>query len=393
MAIDRRTFVGAASAALSGAALSVSSATEGAKRDGSYRRVATEEAFDVQRYGIVPNTPGAAAANTTALKALLDPAMPGPVGRLVFSPFLGHDTYYFDDIIPVRDGIHMELFGCTINFTKVAHTASDDKMGFFTFLRDVSISNGTIAVNYNGTGGVNAGLAIRAGGRHDYGFPGLGASFVDEDTLTVPMGNIRLQNLRITTNNPATAVVLLLGGLRGVVLDTIEVDGQGAPADGICYEFGDWHYSATAASHKTAHASEMVFRNITVKNLNSAIAGGAGLGLTGCYAALVENLHVDGANVGFSFRPGEALFYNVGTPDIGLVTRCMTLRNISCKNVDSGLNLIGAESKASGYLAGEPLTEAQQTDLMQFSFDGPRRLCDRSRATRFRPLRYSQRGR
>ena len=68
----------------------------------------------------------------------------------------------------------MELFGCTINFTKVAHTASDDKMGFFTFLCDVSISNGTIAVNYNGTGGVNAGLAIRAGGRHDYGFPGLG---------------------------------------------------------------------------------------------------------------------------------------------------------------------------------------------------------------------------
>ena len=28
------------------------------------------------------------------------------------------------------------------------------------------------------------------------------------------------------------------------------------------------------------------------------------------------------------------------------------------------------ESKASGYLAGEPLTEAQQTDLMQFSLDG-----------------------
>jgi 5-carboxyvanillate decarboxylase len=47
MAIDRRTFVGAASAALSGAALSVSSATEGAKRGGSYRRVATEEAFSI----------------------------------------------------------------------------------------------------------------------------------------------------------------------------------------------------------------------------------------------------------------------------------------------------------------------------------------------------------
>jgi 5-carboxyvanillate decarboxylase len=47
MTIDRRTFVKATSLALSAAAVSANSATESTKRAGSYRRVATEEAFSI----------------------------------------------------------------------------------------------------------------------------------------------------------------------------------------------------------------------------------------------------------------------------------------------------------------------------------------------------------
>jgi hypothetical protein len=91
----------------------------------------TANPIDVLRYGIVPNNAGAAAANTLALKALLDPTKTGPVGLLVFSPVTGADTYYFNDVVQVRDGIRMDLMGCTLNFAKT-RTASDDTMGFFT---------------------------------------------------------------------------------------------------------------------------------------------------------------------------------------------------------------------------------------------------------------------
>jgi hypothetical protein len=340
------------------------------------------------RYGIVPNSAGAATANTTALKALLDPTKTGPIGRLIFPPLTGADTYYFNGIVQVRDGIRMDLMGCTINFAKT-YAASDNLMGFFTFIRDITIENGSIVVNYNGTGGVNAGMAMRIGARDSYPFASYTSGIWDKDTLAdhgiAPMGNILLRNLRISTNNPSAAsstVVLLLGGLRNCIVENVVIDGGGAADTGIYYEFGAAStngFPSTTAKWSSSHARNMHFRNIEVRNLNAAISGGAGISLVGSYACTVENLTVTTANCAFIYRPGEALFFRVwaGQDDAG-GKRCITLRNIVGNGITStGLALVGAE-EPNGYLnnaamiaAGLPvLTPSQRTDLMSFSVDG-----------------------
>lgn len=324
--------------------------------------------IDVRRYGIVPNDVSSATLNTTTLKTLLDSKKTGPVGRVLFPPVTGDDTYFFNDFVEVRDGISMDLCGSTLNFTRI-YVTGDTLMGFFTFIRDVTIENGTISINYDGTGGTNSGPIFRIGSRLGYKF-GLATSGIQEETLTVPMGNITLRNLRLTTNNPSVPAILMFGGLRGVIFENVQLDGSALAPDGIYYEFGDYHYEATVANRKTTHASGMRFTNVRVSNLNAAVSGGSGMSIVGASAALIENLTVDTANVGLSFRPGEALYYNPGPDDAGLVKRCITVKNIRTKNVSSGMSLVGAESKAGGYLGTEALAEFQQTELMRFSVDG-----------------------
>lgn len=336
----------------------------------------TATPIDVLRYGIVPNVPGAASANTTALKALLDPRTAGPVGRLVFPPLTGTDIYHFDDIVEVRDGIRMDLMGCTLRFTKATHVAGDNYMGFLTFIRDVTVENGSIEVQYDGSGGINAGMILRVGARDGYRFGNMADVF--DATLPVPTGNIVLRNLRLTTNNTGPDVgVLMLGGLRGVIVENIFIDGQSGIQHGIYYEFGAASKNGDSnppPKWSSSHATGMHFRNIHIRNLKAddPVSGGAGLSLIGAYACIVENLTVDGAFAVFEFRPGEALFYRVwmGIDEIGS-KRGMTLRNLVGKNITStGLMLGGAESSSSGYLASENLTPSQQTDLMTFSVDG-----------------------
>lgn len=324
--------------------------------------------INVLRYGIAPNDVSAASLNTSTLRSLLDSKKTGPVGRLLFPAVTGADTYYFNDVIEVRDGISMDLCGSTLWFSK-AFATSDSLMGFFTFIRNVTIENGSITVNYDGTGGTNAGPIFRIGSRLGYKF-GLVSGGIQEETLSVPMGNIALRNLRLTTTNPAVPAIVMLGGLRGVRTENVTIDGSGLAGDGIYYEFGDYHYEATVANRKTTHASGLYFSGVTIKNLNAAVAAGSGISLVGAGDAIIESLTVDGANVGLSFRPGEALYYNPGPDDSGLVKRCITVKNIRAKNVASGMSLVGGESKAAGYLNTEPLNESQQTDLMRFSVDG-----------------------
>jgi hypothetical protein len=103
---------------------------------------------DVRRWGIVPNNAGVAATNTTALKALLLPNN-NLAWDIYFPNTTGADTYYFNDVIQVASGTKINLQWCTLNFAKT-YAASDDTMGFLTFVRDVTIENGSIVVNYTG---------------------------------------------------------------------------------------------------------------------------------------------------------------------------------------------------------------------------------------------------
>lgn len=321
--------------------------------------------IDVQRYGIVPNSAAARTANTTALQALLDPTTTGPIGKLIFPPVIGSDTYYFDDLIDVRDHIHMDLMGCTLDFAK-DYEESDDRRGFLNFIRDVSVENGAINIVYDGSEGQNAGQIMKLGSRNNYPF-GSFTSGIDDEDLAVPMGNIVLRNLRISTTNTLNTGILMLAGLQGVTLENIHIDGNDALQYGIYYEFGFYHFDETAADATSSHASGLVFRNIFITNLDDS--AGAGLSLIGVNDALVENLHVDTAQSALVVRPGEALYYNRGAPYDGVAPH-VTMRNITAKNIaGSSMSLTGAEQD-SGYLSGEGLSESDQVDLISFSLDG-----------------------
>ena len=332
--------------------------------------------INVVSYGIAPNQPSLAAQNTARLRELLDPMAAGPRGTLIFPNTLGADTYHFDDMIEVRDGIHMDLMKCRVKFTKAAYESGDSTYGFFTFVRDVSIENGEIEVDYDGTGGVNAGSALRIGSRHTYPFASFREGIFDkrdlEDNKLPPQGAITLRNLKIVSNNPAAHPILMLGALRGVTTENLTIDGRGAPGTGILYEFGfaSTNDSAAFKDWSSSHASGLSFTNTRVFNLNPRISGGAGLELTGAYDSTVTDLFVDTANTAFIWRPGEALNYRPGPSDAAGSKSGIRLRNIVGMNVVNGIALIGAESSGGGYLAGAGLTAAQQTDLMRFSLDG-----------------------
>src|SRR4051812_26596094 len=340
--------------------------------------------MDVTSYGIVANnsSPATVTANTTALRNLLNPtAVNGPRGTLVFPNPNGNSIYYFNDMVEVRDGIRMDLNGSTLNFKKT-RVAADSKRGFLTFIRDVSVENGSMNVEYDGTGAANAGPAIRIGGRDSYGFAGV-ADIFDAD-LAQPMGNIVLRNLRIHSVNPSCPVILMNGGLRGVVVENLFIDGRDytvqppvdKPDTGIYYEFGAASKNGTSQQHlwSSSHATAMHFRNVVIRNLKSdSPTGGAGLSLIGAYECVVENLYVNKAFSAFEFRPGEALFYRpwLGNDSAGAKTG-MTLRNIVGENIsNTGLSLVGAEKcNPNTWMFPNNLTPAQQSDLMTFSVDG-----------------------
>src|SRR6185437_10847317 len=68
---------------------------------------------DVRRYGLMPNNAAAADANTAALKSLVSPTGRF-AGNISFPNTTGRGIYYFNDIVPVHDGIQVEREGCTL---------------------------------------------------------------------------------------------------------------------------------------------------------------------------------------------------------------------------------------------------------------------------------------
>lgn len=327
--------------------------------------------LDVQRYGIVPNDAGAAAANTAALQSLLDPTVAGPTGRVVFPNTTGADVYYFDDVIPIRDGCRLDLCGSTIRFL-ATYISDHDYTGFFYFVRDVSIENGIIDIDYaigTLTAQVNAGSAIRIGNRGGNGihFPG------DDEDFTYRMGNVVLRNLRIISNcdTDEAKAISMSGGLENVVFENIYIDGSLVLNRGIYYEFGWGHYDAVVANRQSSHARNLLFRNIHVKDLKTSTLSANALELRGAYNYTVDGLFADTVDGVFSASTGEAMFYNVWGDDAGGAGRNVTLRNIVGQNLAGiGIELSGGTDVSATYLSGEGLSESEQVDLLHFSLDG-----------------------
>jgi hypothetical protein len=322
---------------------------------------------DVRSYGLVANSAANAAQNTSALKALVAPA--GAFrGNLCFPNSTGSDVYHLNDIIPFRDGIHVDLEGSTLHFNKTGEKA-DTNSGFIFAVRDFSIVNGSIVVDYQmGGGATNAGSALTFGNR---GTDSRYFSPTFDSLLPTPMGNIVVRNLRISSNTKGGNGILLIGGLNGVIIENIWIDGNGgALENGIYYEFGWATNEPRMEQRHTSHAYNMRFSNINVSNINTE--HGQAFGLTGAYNCWIDGLYVRSAKILFQCSPGESAFYRpwAHVDQVG-AKRSVSVRNVVGIDIaGTAIVIAGASSKAAGYLHVTQNTAIDQTDLIDCSIDG-----------------------
>jgi hypothetical protein len=325
------------------------------------------EPSDVRRYGLVPNSIAAATANTAALKTLVSPAG-AFAGSLCFPNTTGSDIYYLNDIIPFHDGIQVNLQGCTLHFSKTG-VRGDTNAGFIFAVRDFSIESGSIIVDYQmGGGGTNAGNALTFGNR---GEDSQYFSPTYDSLLPSPMGNIVVRNLRIRSNTQGGNGILMIGGLNGVVMENIWIDGSsGALDNGIYYEFGWATNEPNRELRQTSHAYNMRFSNINISQLNTA--HGEAFGLTGAYNCWIDGLYVKSAKVLFQCSPGESAFYRPWAS----VDHIGAKRNIAVRNVvgvgitGTAIGIAGASLKSGGYLRVTKNSATDQTDLINCTIDG-----------------------
>lgn len=317
---------------------------------------------NVEQFGVVANSAGAASANTTALRKLISPTVDG--GTVTYTGtvrFAKGQTYYFNDVVTLRDGIHLDLNDATLTFTKTP-VASDLYAGFLYGQRDFSIKNGTLV----GVVSTNPISMIQIGNRGDDG-----AYFQDswDSLLADYQGNAEISNVVIISNAPAGYGINMIGGLRNVLLENIEIDGQDALYFGITYEFGWATDEAAAADRQTSHANNIHLRNIVVRD--TAAADGIGVGFAGAYNVTLDNARVTGGLQGLYFGPGESCFFRpwADEDDVG-VKRTNIIRNAVIDTTGTGITLVGAVLASGTYLSGEGLTDAQQLDLGYFEVDG-----------------------
>jgi len=319
---------------------------------------------DVRRYGVTANNPRAATANVRALRTLVSPSG-SFTGRIYFPNASGTDVYHLNEVIPFHDDIHVDLQASTLEFAKEA-AAADTNSGFIFAVRNFSIENGSIVVKYDmGTIATSAGSAIHIGNR---GTDSIYFSPAFDSLLKVPMGNITIRNLRITSSVANGNAIEMTGGLAGVIIENVWIDGQSRLAGGIYYEFG-WATSGTTNLRQTSHAHNMRFSNINVTNLQARVS--AAVTLAGAYNCLIDGLYVSGAVAAFNGTPGESLFYRpwAGVDEAG-AKHTIALRNIVAHDlVGTGLTFAGAQRAANGYLAARKVSAAAQTDLGDYSLD------------------------
>ena len=368
------TLAGTAGALGAGAATTSDSGAAGGVRypqsgpEGASGIVPTANQYppgDVRRYGVTANDPRAATANVRALRALVSPGG-SFTGRICFPNASGSDVYYLNEVIPFHDDIHVDLQGSTLEFAKEA-VAADTNSGFIFAVRNFSIENGSIVVKYEmGAIATSAGSAIHIGNR---GTDSIYFSPAFDSLLKSPMGNITIRNLRIKSSVANGNAIEMTGGLAGVVIENVWIDGQSRLAGGIYYEFG-WATSGTTNLRQTSHAHNMRFSNINVTNLQTHVS--AAVTLAGAYNCLIDGLYVSGAVAAFNGTSGESLFYRpwAGVDAAG-ARHTIALRNVVAQGlVGTGITLGGAQLAANGYLAARKLAAAAQTDLGDYSLDG-----------------------
>ncbi len=326
------------------------------------------QSHDVRQYGIIPNNPGAARVNTSALKQLCSPeiSLHGFAGRLEFPNTTGSDTYYFDDIITFRDGISLDLQNCTLNFTKRGPDSNAVNAGFIYAVRDFTIENGAIDIHYD-SAGANQGNAISVGSRSAAGIKYFPNSF--DKLLPGPQGNILIRNLRLTSDNPNGQLILMLGGLQNVSFENLILDGQGI-SNGIYYEFGWETNEPNGAQRQTSHAHNLRLVNIVAKNLKRT-GDAAAIVFNGAYNVLLDGISVSGAYSALSFGTGESLFYRpaAGIDDVG-AKRNIRIRNLVAQDLTgTAVELTGA-NLGTGYLRSLRLGAIAETDLLDCSIDG-----------------------
>ena len=339
-----------------------------------------EESFppeDVRHYGIVPNVAAAASKNTSALKTLVNPAGTF-TGKLIFPNTTGSDTYFFDDLIAFHEGVHLDLLNSTLSFARTG-SARDSASGFIHAIRDFTIENGRIITNYVFKGGYNTGNALAFGGRgaDTALFPNL-----YDRQLAVPMGNISVRNLRITggASGGNARGIFMLGGIDGIVIDNVAIDGQKQFTEGIYYEFGWATGEARELERQSSHAVNFRVTNLAVKNVVNAA-----FGASGAYDIVIDGLQVNDVGHGCLIGTGEALYFRPWLPPGARGRRpSFVLRNFigeAIRNV--GVAVTGASKISGSYLDNPPahnnplnIGPDQQHDLIDFvienfSMSGP----------------------
>jgi len=322
---------------------------------------------DVRHYGLVPNSPAAASANTTALQALVRPAGTF-TGQLTFPNTTGADVWHFNDLIAFHDGVHLDLLGSTLSFVKTG-VARDSASGFIHAIRDFVIENGAIETSYVFKGGYDAGnvLAFGGRGRDTALFPD-----IYDRLLARPMGNIVVRNLRIRggTSGGSTRGIFMLGGFDGVVINGVTIDGQGQLTEGIYYEFGWATNEPREQQRYTSHA-----RNIRVTNLTVTNVANEAFGAMGAYDIVIDGLRVSNVGHACLIGTGESLYYRPWVPSGDLSRRpSFVARNVAGEAITSmAIGVTGASKLSGSYLSNPPandnplgITADQQTDLIDF---------------------------
>jgi hypothetical protein len=332
--------------------------------------------YDVAAFGIIPDDATAATYNTKMLRMLVSPLANGGMadGIPMKITFRNKGTYYFNNYIPLRYDIHLDLMSSTLrlDYTPVA---GDYNTGFLYGLSDVSIQNGTIHALYDETNAISgANAAVMMGSRNDGAvtFTYFPRSYDDE--LARPLGNIVLRNLTVqaesTTAGTGTTGMQFIGGLRNVLVENIIIDGKDSATKGFDYEFGQASDPYTAARVAdphlvlTSHAFNMKFKNIVIQN----VLTNAAFGIRGAFNCEVDGLYaIDGIVSVIAAGTGEAANYNPGAEYLYGVKRNVVFRDIVGKTSSSGIIL--SALSAAGYLNTAPATELDekyQADLADY---------------------------
>ena len=285
--------------------------------------------------------------------------MNGPTGHFYFPNTTGADVYTIafasGGCITVRDGCSIDLQGCTLNLTGTG-VSNDSDSGFFFAIRDFEMKNGTLNVTWATGPSTSSGNAIQIGAR------GTNAPrwpvAVYDSLLAVAMGRVSIHDLRINStitgaNLSGCAAIGLIGGIHGLNIERVIVNGQGTLWNGISYEYGYATNPAAFPLTQTSHMRDWKISNCEFTNMGNSGSTETALSLVGVYGGIVENCYFSGVSNGIAIQPGQASFYRpwIGVDDVG-AKRNVALKNITGQGyTSSGINITGTSAAAVGDLA------------------------------------------